>query len=146
MRSQHATLLAAHTKLEKKLQDKEKKLKEAPKCGKCTIAQSKVTKAESRIEVLQEQVTDLTARQRVNQTDLAPFLTKAMEAGRPDFAGMAALLAAARPHSLEASPAPMSHQGNQGAWQAGTRNQFCEMCGRAREGKTFCGLCGTRFV
>jgi hypothetical protein len=111
-------------------------------CTKCKTAKTALAKAEARIEVLQEQVADLTARQRRDQTDLAPFLAKAMEAGRPDYSGMAALLTAARPHSLEA---PVSHQGNQGARQAGTGNQFCEKCGRARDGKTFCGVCGTRF-
>ena len=121
-----------------------------PVCPHCIIltqTQAKLTKAESRIEVLQEQLADLHARKRGDQTDLAPFLTKAMEAGRPDFAGMAALLAAARPHSPEASPAPVpwSHLGNQGTRQAGTGKTFCELCGRARDGKAFCGQCGTRF-
>ena len=139
--SEHAKLAAASTKLEAKLEaEKDKKVA----CTKCKTAKTALAKAEARIEVLQEQVADLTARQRGNQTDLTPFLTKAMEAGRPDYAGMAALLTAARPHSLEASPAPVS-QGNQGARQDGTGSQFCEKCGRARDGKTFCGTCGTRF-
>ena len=140
--SEHAKLAAANTKLEAKLEaEKDKKVA----CTKCKTAKTALAKAEARIEVLQEQVADLTARQRGDQTDLAPFLSKAMEAGRPDYAGMAALLTAARPHSLEASTAPVSRQGNQGARQAGTGNQFCETCGRTRDGKTFCGVCGTRF-
>ncbi len=162
-KASHAKLKTAHTKLEVKFEALKQKTEKntavksktatKPKCGECqsahtvlTQTQAKLTKAESRIEVLQEQLADLTARKRVDQTDLAPFLTKAMEAGRPDFAGMAALLSAARPHSPEASPAPVSHQVNQGTRPAGTGNNFCELCGRARDGKTFCGHCGTRFV
>jgi hypothetical protein len=73
---------------------KDNKAPTIPKCAKCPAAQTaliqiqtKVTQAEARIVVLLEQ---LSARQSAPTppADLSPFLTKALDCGKPDYAGL----------------------------------------------------------
>ena len=106
-KAQHAALRAVHTKLETKLEaEKEKKLE-----AKCKAAQTKLAQAEARIAVLQVQLAARPpaplARQSAPalQTDLSPFLTKALDHVKPDYSGLASLLTAARPAAQEVTRA-----------------------------------------
>jgi hypothetical protein len=85
-----------------------------PKCAKCPAAQTaltqiqtKLTQAEARIVVLLEQ---LSARQSAPAppADLSPFLTKALDSAKPDYAGLASLLTAARPVAQDLVIRPLS--------------------------------------